>query len=274
MALIDPSRFSISSVVNAPEVRADVVQSFLRTQPHPLLFITFSGAHLYGFSSANSDYDLRGVHVTPVPMLCRLNPPSETVEVMDKDAPVEMDIVTHDAGKFFRLLLKNNGYVLEQIFSDIVVATCPEHDELKAIARHCVTRHHRYHYLNFAANQWESVVKGGRPTVKGLLYTYRVLLAGIHLMRTGLVESNIQRLNAEFRIPDINELVALKTAGEEKQELQGHDLSKHAAMYESLVARLEQARAESSLPDEPHPTHGRAALDDFLVRIRMQTLHR
>ena len=34
-------------------------------QPHPLAFATMSGAHLYGFPSADSDVDLRGVHVLP-----------------------------------------------------------------------------------------------------------------------------------------------------------------------------------------------------------------
>src|SRR5260221_1842012 len=35
------------------------------SQPYPLLFMTISGAHLYGFPSPDSDYDLRGVHVLP-----------------------------------------------------------------------------------------------------------------------------------------------------------------------------------------------------------------
>ncbi len=272
--LILPSQFVQSSDPIAPGVRADVVADFIRGQPYPLLFVTFSGAHLYGFSSADSDYDLRGAHVTPVEILCRLTPPGETVELMDKDAPVEMDVVTHDVGKFFRLLLKNNGYVLEQIFSDIVVATCPEHDELKAIAKHCITRQHRHHYMNFASNQWEMVIKGGKPTVKGLLYTYRVLLAGIHLMRTGRVESNLVRLNDEHRVPDIDELIRLKSGGAEKQELAGHDLTRHARQYERLQLQMDDARAASALPEEVHPVLGRAALDDLLVRIRMQTVAR
>ena len=32
-------------------------------QPYPLLFATLSGAHLYGFPSPDSDFDLRGVHL-------------------------------------------------------------------------------------------------------------------------------------------------------------------------------------------------------------------
>ncbi len=34
--------------------------------PYPLLFATISGAHLYGFPSPDSDYDLRGVHLLPL----------------------------------------------------------------------------------------------------------------------------------------------------------------------------------------------------------------
>ena len=34
--------------------------------PYPLLFATISGAHLYGFPSPDSDFDLRGVHVLPL----------------------------------------------------------------------------------------------------------------------------------------------------------------------------------------------------------------
>ena len=37
--------------------------------------------------------------------------------------------------------------------------------------------------------------------VKPLLYVYRVLLTGIHLMRTGEVEANLPILNEEFRLP-------------------------------------------------------------------------
>ena len=34
--------------------------------PYPLLFATISGAHLYGFPSPDSDYDLRGAHLLPL----------------------------------------------------------------------------------------------------------------------------------------------------------------------------------------------------------------
>jgi uncharacterized protein len=40
-----------------------------------------------------------------------------------------MDIVSHDVRKFFGLLLKKNGYVLEQLFSPLIVQTTPEYEE-------------------------------------------------------------------------------------------------------------------------------------------------
>ena len=49
-------------------------------QPYPLLFATISGAHLYGFPSPDSDYDLRGAHVLPVETVVGLEVRDETME--------------------------------------------------------------------------------------------------------------------------------------------------------------------------------------------------
>src|SRR5207249_10489226 len=116
-------------------------------QPYPLLFATISGAHLHGFPSPDSDYDLRGVHLLPLPEVVGLKTGQETVEKSGVHDGLEIDLVTHDARKFFGLLLKKNGYVLEQVLSPLVVHTTPEHAELKEIAGNCSTRHHAHHYL-------------------------------------------------------------------------------------------------------------------------------
>ena len=39
------------------------INKVIAEQPFPLIFATISGAHLYGFPSPDSDYDLRGVHL-------------------------------------------------------------------------------------------------------------------------------------------------------------------------------------------------------------------
>src|SRR5882757_2112983 len=104
-------------------------------QPYPILFATVSGAHLYGFPSPDSDFDLRGAHVLPLESVVGLDVRDETVQDSRVIEGLEMDIVSHDVRKFFGLLLKKNGYVLEQLFSPLIVHTTPEHEELKEICR-------------------------------------------------------------------------------------------------------------------------------------------
>src|SRR6478752_343091 len=119
-------------------------------EPCPLLFATVSGAHLYGFPSRDSDVDLRGVHVLPAEDLVGLRPPEETRSRMWDHDGTEMDLVTHDLRKFVRLMLKPNGYVLEQLLSPLVVHTTPLHAELAALAPSVTTRNHAHHYRGFA----------------------------------------------------------------------------------------------------------------------------
>ena len=354
-------------------------------QPYPLLFATISGAHLYGFPSPDSDFDLRGAHVLPLDKVVGLEVQDETIEsafAIDENSSLacraeaevdietgsgelrrdslrrveigggrrlEMDIVSHDVKKFFGML-KKNGYVLEQLFSPLVVHTTPEHEELKAIcsarlrpgkmvstqqpspgaasatppspapageghtqarAREIqragsetgapiiscpgspsatsprpsppfhggegggsgvITKHHAHHYFGFAETQWKLFVKESPRRVKPLLYVYRVLLTGIHLMRTGDVEANIVTLNESFRLPYIGDLVARKLAGTENLavgQLLDSELAFHEAEYHRLRAELQSAYNNSHLPELPSE-ETRAALNDLLVRIRLK----
>src|SRR3982751_5417610 len=195
--------------------------------PYPLIFATIIGAPLYGSPSPDSDYDLRGCHVLPVREVVGLDPGRETVESSTTEGGLEVDLVSHDAKKFFGLLLKKNGYVLEQLYSPLVVHSTPEHEELKEIARGCVTRHHAHHYFGFAETQWRLFEKESPRRVKPLLYTYRVLLTGIHLMRTGVVEANLVWLNGSFKLPYVPDLVARKLAGPEQSALGDADVEFH-----------------------------------------------
>jgi predicted nucleotidyltransferase len=244
----------------------DLLRAEAARHPYPLLFATVSGAHLYGFPSEDSDYDLRGVHILPAREAVGLLPKQETIEFSGLRAGIEMDLVTHDILKFFNMLLKRNGYVLEQLYSPLIVQTTPEHRELKEIAAGCVTKHHSHHYLGFAATQWDLFQKDTPPCVKPLLYVYRVLLTGIHLMRTGTIEANLVTLNQDFRLPYIVELVERKLHGAEKGTLESGEIELHKTEYERLTRQLEAEVNASHLPNEPA---GREALNDLLIRVRL-----
>jgi predicted nucleotidyltransferase len=234
-----------------------------RRGPAPV-FATISGAHLYGFASPDSVVDLRGAFLLPAHALLGLRPPDETIAIEDKTT-IDLDWVAHDVRKFARLMTNHNGYVLEQLYSPLVVVSTPAHEELMALGKGCITKPTVRHYQGFARGRRKRLAEP-EPTVKHLLYAYRVLLTGIHLMQTGEVVANIAVLNERFRLAEVDELVARKRAGAEKMRLDERDLTTHAGLLDQLEARLEQAHDASSLPDEPTST---AALDDFVVRLRL-----
>lgn len=303
-------------------------------QPYPLLFATISGAHLYGFPSPDSDFDLRGAHALPLEKVVGLEVRDETVQqemivppddpegrasvlasrlvgslappqvvgAQGTDAPyqtgpLEMDIVSHDVRKFFGLLLKKNGYVLEQLFSPLIVHTTPEHEELREICRSrgrqsaqtsskgdqrrltsaatgVTTKHYSHHYFGFAETQWKLFDQERPRRVKPLLYVYRVLFTGIHLMRTGRIEANLVTLNEEFQLPYISDLVARKLAGPEDRavgQLLDSEITFHESEYQRLRIELEAAHQASQLPELPSD-ETRAALNDLLVRVRLRAI--
>ena len=163
------------------------------------------------------------------------------------------------------MMLKRNGYVLEQLYSPLIIQTSPEHDELKAIAKGCITRHHAHHYFGFVKTQWGLFDKERPRRVKPLLYVYRVLLTGIYLMQTGEIEANLNHLNEHFRLAYIPDLIARKLGSAEQSTLPDVDIEFHLTEYERLTKMLEAAAETTTLPDLPT---ARPALNDLLLRLR------
>ena len=237
--------------------------------PHPLLFATVSGAHLYGFPSRDSDVDLRGVHLLPVRELLGLSRPAEThTRTWDHDG-LEADLVTHDLAKFARLLMRPNGYVLEQLLSPLVVRTTPAHAALRELAPGLLTVRHARHYRGFAGTQLRLFEKSGQ--LKPLLYTFRVLLTGIHLMRAHEVVAHLPTLaehvpEAPGHLPD---LIAAKAAAEHGQLTQADGApgtGRLKADVEALHAALDDGERASTLPHEPR---GAERMESLVVDTRL-----
>ncbi|MDW4908225.1 nucleotidyltransferase domain-containing protein [Streptomyces sp. ADMS] len=254
----------MNSALDLADLPALGLTSVVAEQPDPVLFATVSGAHLYGFPSRDSDVDLRGVHVLSAADLVGLREPEETRSRMWVRDDVELDLVTHDLRKFVRLMLRRNGYVLEQLLSPLVVHTSDAHRELAALAPGVLTGHHAHHYRGFAVTQWRLFEKTGE--LKPLLYTFRVLLTGIHLMRGGEVQAHLPTLVGEIADAPayLPELVAAKA--EQEHGVADVDHARVAGDVERLHGVLDEAQAASGLPDAP-AVHD--ALHDFVVRVRL-----
>ena len=249
------------------ETELTTLQQSLQALPYRPLFVTVSGAHLYGFASPDSDVDLRGAYILPVASVVGLGQPEETVTLMFEDGGREIDLVAHDVKKFLSMMLSKNGYVMEQLYSPLVVQGGAALEELRALGQGCITRRLYHHYDGFSRKQIERYESESPRRVKTLLYIYRVLLTGIYLLETGQVEANLPRLNETFRLPFIPDLIAQKVR--EKAVLESADLAAHEAAISSLQARLETAFEGSSLPET---ALNQAALNDFLVRVRLGTI--
>ncbi|MEU4568014.1 nucleotidyltransferase domain-containing protein [Micromonospora sp. NPDC023956] len=234
-------------------------------QPYPQVFATVSGAHLYGFPSRDSDVDLRGAHLLPVADLIGLGEPTETRTAMWQRDGVELDLVTHDLRTFVRLMLRRNGYVLEQLLSPLVVRTSAVHAALVELAPAVLTRHHGHHYRGFAATQRRLFDRTGE--LKPLLYAFRALLTGVHLMRTGRVRAHLPTLcDVEPAPAYLADLVAAKRAAEHGAL---GDLVPRATLdrdLDALTARLEQVGQDTPLPDRPS---GARDLDALVVGARL-----
>ncbi len=231
------------------------------------LFVTVSGSHIYGFPSADSDVDLRGSHNLLLEKVVGLTMPNQTVDYSAVHEGIEVDLVSHDIGKYFNLLIRNNGYILEQVFSPLVVSGQEFLDELRPIAKNCVTKNHFFHYRGFYGTQRKLIEKQNPVTAKAVLYAYRVLCTGIHLMNTGDVTTDLNDLADDMGLTFVSELVDSKI----KEKIAfGFDLKEHVARLDDLERSLEIAFENSKLREKPE----RDPVNDLLVRLRLEQLAR
>ena len=100
-------------------------------------------------------------------------------------------------------------------------------------------------------------------TAKAVLYAYRVLCTGIHLMRTGEIVTDLNQLAEQMGLGYVAELVAAKVT--EKVAFK-FDLGEHLLNLDGLERELESAFESSTLPEHAD----KQPVSDFLVNIRLE----
>jgi predicted nucleotidyltransferase len=257
-------------VTPIPGLDEELLRGIVRGGPTPL-FATVSGAHLYGFPSPDSDVDLRGAFVAPLKQVVGICKWAETLTVSRLQGGIELDWVAHDVAKFALLMTRRNGYVLEQLYSPLVVYGGSWHDELKSLGAGGVVRQLFFHYRGFLQTQRKALTTG-KATVKALLYAYRVVLTGVHVLRSGRILADLPTLATETQVagvsPDaIAELIERKVQGSEKGALSKAEHQTLPATLDTLEAALAEAYEGTDLPVA---FEGLDALNDFVVRARLE----
>lgn len=247
----------------------DLARRFVALRPPPgrLLLLAVTGSHHYGFSSPDSDIDLKGIHAAPTEALLGLEKVVEAHDALEVFEGTECDLTTHEISLALRLLLRGNGNMLERIFSPFQVVETDALGPLRALARGSLSKRVVDHYGGYFRGMCKEHER--EPTVKSLLYTFRVVLSGIHLLRTGEVVAHLPTLLGIHPLPGVAELIARKVNGREKDAIS--DGAPYRALWPSLEAELQAALAASPLPDEPANTD---EIEAWLVAVRTKGLAR
>jgi len=231
-----------------------------------VLLVGLTGAHAYGFPSADSDYDLKGVMLLPVASLVGLDSPQDSFDRIEVFEGVEHDLTLHDARKAIHLLLRGNGNVLEHALTPVQLYASDRAERFRALVRGAVSKRFVHHYRGFFHRMREEHARARRA--KTLLYAYRVALTGAHLLRTGTLEQDVRVNAAREGIDEVAELVRLKNVRPEKATLAPDEDARLSAGLDRALATLEDAHARSPLPDD---APNRAALYAWLVEARLAT---
>jgi predicted nucleotidyltransferase len=247
----------------------DVARAFLDAHPPPgeVLVCAVTGAHLYGFPSPDSDLDLKGIHVAPTERLLGLTPDLPAHDITAWHDGVECDLTTNEVGAALKSMLAGNGNMLERILSPLQVVRHERLASLRQLAEGSFSRRCARHYSGFFTGRIREHER--QPTVKTLLYSYRVALTGIHLLRTGELQPDVASLAPQLGFPEVAELIELKAASTEHGGLDPAIDARHRESWPRLQDELSAAEASSPLPTEPPNA---AEVEGWLIALRRDLL--
>lgn len=214
------------------------------------LCVALGGSRSFGFPSPNSDWDLECIHVIPTAKLVGLTQPTVTFDRIETIEGVKIDYTSNEVATVISGILGGNGNFLERVLGRAFVRKTPLFDELVPRIQRVVSKRLSRHYRGFATGQIGELEK--ERTVKKLLYVLRTLLAGTHLLRTGLLEPDLPTLLIEHNLREAEPLVAAKIAGD-RTARDPALLEEWRPRIASLLEAHDDALLSSHLPDAPPP---------------------
>jgi predicted nucleotidyltransferase len=197
------------------------------------------GSRAYGLDVDGSDTDRRGVFVAPTEDFWRLTKP-----VTHRDGPLPEQF-SWEVERFCLLALDANPTVLECLWSPIVEVVTPFGARLVGLRTAFLSRRAHETFAGYADAQFRRLDPGA-PKWKQAMHMIRLLLSGLHLVRTGEPMVRV----GEHR----DRLLAVRRGEQPWPEV--------AAWHAALRAEL--AAAGSVLPAAPD----RARVEEFLMDVR------
>ncbi len=229
----------------------NMVSSLLGYADRKPLFLCVSGSHIWGLERPDSDYDVRGIYLDPTERFLGLGTMhghgADTVEFSELLDGVKVDVQCYEAKKFFNMLLSGNGNCIVQLLSPICLL-----DTLgaEALAAPFITKDLFRYYYGYAEAQRKRALsqRGG----KALVYTYREIFGGCHLLLEGRLEYDFMRLWEWAKNKGIYSTGLLdRYFPDPHQEVIDEGWRQFYAEWAMLQDKLKECRDASKLPDNP-----------------------
>jgi len=208
------------------------------------------GSRAFGLDSDQSDTDYRGIYLPTADRQWSLYGVPEQLE---NEATQEH---YWELQRFLVLALKANPNVLECLYTPLIEKTTPLIDELLQMRSIFLSRLVYQTYNGYVMSQFKKMQTDlrnqGQVKWKHVMHLIRLLIAGIKVLRDGIVPIRVQ----EHR----EQLLAIRAGDVSWDEME--------KWRRSLHRDFDQAFAETSLPDRPDYERANA----FLIRARRSAL--
>lgn len=226
-----------------------------------ILYACESGSRSWGFSSPDSDYDVRFLYVRPVDWYLSI---FEKRDVIERPISDRLDINGWDLKKALNLFRKSNPPLLEWLESPIQYL---EHtsaaEQIRGLSpltfspKSCL-----YHYLNMAKGNYRDYLQGEQVKIKKYFYVLRPILACLWIEKydsmppiqfESLVESLVPR-DSEL-CSEIYQLIQRKKSGEEltlepRLPLINDYLEKQIKYYDAAAQRMQNSSLDRVSDEE------------------------
>ena len=224
-----------------------------------------SGSTLYGWTSKDSDIDIRGCYVLKKEKFLGLDNPKEVIEIKTEE---NKDISLFEIKKLIGLALKGNCNILEEINSPQFYKQA-DFVKLKQLINNAFGKKGIYNsYRGMAEFNYKRFILKGRNTIKKYLYVFRGLMAGIYCLQTGLIKPNIEELNKHFKIKEVTKLLEIKRAGLENEPLKDLEEGKLDEIIKGLFDKIDEAYIKCKMPEVPTKEEIEE-VNKFLINMRL-----
>ncbi len=242
-------------------MRARVLEELARIERErnvKVLYACESGSRAWGFSSTDSDYDVRFVYVEKPDWFIQV---SEARDVIERPLDDELDISGWELRKTLGLLRKSNPTLLEWLDSPLVyrseeVATRQLRELAEAFYSPPAARNH---YLSMARKNFRGYLQGETVRFKKYFYVLRPLLA-VRWIDLGLgrppmtFDALLKTVDDSLLLEEVDELLRLKRSADE---------SAYGPRRPALHGFIE-TQLERPVPALPRTTEDNQRLDRYL----------